>query len=108
LRRRAGGHCGRSRGAAHCILWSAQVYPRFESLPSAARRILQTLVDYVQHDDALDPDALRDACEGQDPKRIFEWLLSTGLAELAVGTGEQLLLNKVFWSESVKQLLIKS
>jgi hypothetical protein len=56
----------------------------------------------------LDSDALRDACEGQDPKRVFDWLLWTGLAELAVGTGEQLLLNRVFWSESVKQLLTKS
>lgn len=87
---------------------AAGIYPRFESLPSAARAILETLVDYVKFDDPLDSDALRDACEGQDPKRVFDWLLRTGLAELAVGTGEQLLLNRVFWSDNVKRLLTKS
>jgi hypothetical protein len=83
------------------------VHPRFETLPSAARCVIQVLIDYIRPDDLLDPDALRDACEGQDPKRVFHWLLRTGLAEFAVGASEQLLLNRVFWSDSVKQMLTK-
>jgi hypothetical protein len=83
----------------------AGAYPRFETLPAAGRRMMRALIEYVQPDDALDSDALRDACEGHDPKRVFDWLLWTGLAELVVGDGEQLRLNGVFWLEGVRQLL---
>jgi len=80
-------------------------YPRFESLPPAARHILRKLVEYVQPNDPVDVGALTDVCTGEDPKRVFDWLLFTGLATLSVESGEHLCLSNVFWMNEVQTVL---
>ncbi len=82
----------------------ARDFPHFETMPATGRQVIENLVVYAQPDDSLDCDILRDACSTHDPKRIFDWLLWTGLAELAAGSGDQLRLNKVFWSDDIRQL----
>jgi AAA domain len=84
---------------------STAFHPHFETLPPPGRHVILALIDYVRPEDNLDTTTLRDVCDDHDPKRVCDWLLLTGLADFAVGNGEQLRLNKVFWSDAVRQRL---
>lgn len=84
---------------------AAGTCPRFETLPAAGRDVVRVLIEYFQPDDALDSDVLGDACDRHEPKRLFDWLLWTGLAELVVMDGVKLRLNRVFWFDGVRRLL---
>jgi hypothetical protein len=79
------------------------VNPRFEPIPDAARALLAGLVSYMQPDDTFDVAVLGDCCRGQNPARVFDWLMLTGLAEPVVA--ENLRLNRVFWSPPVREAL---
>jgi hypothetical protein len=82
-----------------------EVHPRFEPIPNEARALLTQLITYLQPDDAFDVSVLSDFCRGQDPTRIFDWLMMTGLAEPVVRERENLRLNRVFWSAPVRTAL---
>jgi hypothetical protein len=82
-----------------------EVHPRFDPIPDEARALLLELITYVHPDDAFDVAVLSDCCRGQDPRRIFDWLMMTGLAEPVVRERENLRLNRVFWSTPVRNAL---
>ena len=79
--------------------------PQFMTMPQAARRVIGALTDYVEPDDDLDCDTLRDACGSNDPARVFDFLLRSGLAWASFAGANQLRLNPVFWTEPVRQLM---
>ena len=70
-----------------------EVYPHFEPIHNSARALLAGLVAYMQPDDTFDVGVLSDCCRGQDPGRVFDWLMLTGLAEPVVRESENLRLT---------------
>lgn len=82
-----------------------EVIPRLEPIPDSARALLAGLISYMQPDDTFDVAVLSDCCGGQNPARVFQWLMLTGLAEPVVREGENLRLNRVFWSPPVRKAL---
>jgi len=82
-----------------------EVFPSFEPIPDVARAMLADLIAYIQPDDAFDVAVISDCCRGQDPARIFDWLMLTGLAEPVVRERENLRLNRVFWAPPVRKAL---
>ena len=82
-----------------------EIYPRFDPIPNSARTLLAELISYMQPDDTFDVAVLADCCRDQDPKRVFDWLMLTGLAEPVVRETENLRLNRVFWSSPVRKAL---
>jgi hypothetical protein len=82
-----------------------EVIPRFDPLPDSARALLAELISYMQPDDTFDVALLSDCCRGQNPARVFDWLMLTGLAEPIVREVENLRLNRVFWSPPVREAL---
>jgi hypothetical protein len=84
---------------------TTEFFPRFEPIPDPARNLLNGLISYMQPDDAFDVAVLSDCCQGQNPARVFDWLMLTGLAEPVVRQGENLRLNRVFWSPPVRRAL---
>ena len=81
------------------------VHPRFEPIPDAARLLLAALISNMQPDDIFDVTMLSLCCRDQDPARVFDWLMLSGLAEPVVRERENLRLNRVFWSPSVRKAL---
>lgn len=82
-----------------------EVYPLLDPIPEAARALLAELIAFLQPDDAFDVAVLSDFCRGQDPARVYDWLMMTGLAEPVVREHENLRLNRVFWSPQAQKSL---
>ena len=82
-----------------------EVCPQFEPIPDSARALLARLIAPMQPNDTFDVAVLSDCCRGQDPARVFDWLMLTGLAEPVVRESENLRLNRVFWSPPVSKAL---
>lgn len=84
---------------------SQEFCPLFEPIPDDARALLAELIAFLQPDDSFDVAVLSDFCRGQDPARVYDWLMMTGLAEPVVREHENLRLNRVFWSPLLRKTL---